>query len=163
MFESLYPGGPALDYDFLMDRKNVDLLAEYLNRAKSTAATLAEWLTHNRCREPLLVGPTACLEYIFAIIQKDTVNTLRHMELALQEIRDHILDDTLIQQRLIHWRLLLERFGAELQQLEDSLRRFAFSRKQFWGSRRSDISSTKITGRQCLPNKLTPSTCHSLP
>lgn len=125
MFEGLYPRGPAIDYDFLMDPNNVHLLAEHLDRTKSTAANLAEWLTHNDRRRPFATRPTTHLEHLFAIIHGDTVNTLRHMELTLQEIGQHILDDTLIQQRLIHWRLLLERFGTELQQLEESLRRFA--------------------------------------
>ena len=125
MFEGLYPRGPAVDYDFLMDPKNVDFLAEYLDRTKSTAANYAEWLTNNDRGETLKIGPLTHLEYLFAIIQNDTMNTLRHMEFALQEIGQHILDDTLIQQRLVHWRLLLERFGTELQQLEDNLRRLA--------------------------------------
>ena len=125
MFEGLFPRGPAVDYEFLMDPRNVNLLAEHLDRTKPTAANLAEWLTHDDRRQHSNIEPTTHLEYPFAIIQKDTVNTLRHMELALQEIGQHILDDTLIQQRLIHWRLLLERFETELQQLEDSLRRFA--------------------------------------
>lgn len=125
IFEGLYPRGPAVDYELLMDPVNVDLLAEHLGRTKPTAVNLAEWLTHNDHRQPLEVGPATHLECLFAIIQKDTANTLRHMELALQDIGQHILDDTLIQQRLVHWRLLLERFGTELQQLEDSLRRFA--------------------------------------
>ena len=125
MFEGLYPRGPAVNYDFLMAPENHDLLAEYFDRTKPTAATFAEWITHKGSQQPLMTGPTFPLEYLFAIIQNDTVNTLRHMELALQEIGQHILDDTLIQQRLVHWRLLLERFGNELQLLEDSLRRFA--------------------------------------
>lgn len=125
MFEGLYPRGPVVDYDFLMDPENINLLAEHLDRTKPTAANLAEWLTHNDGQQARMNGPTTHLEFLFAIIQNDTSNTLRHMEYSLQEIGQHILDDTLIQQRLIHWRLLLERFGAELQQLEDSLRRFA--------------------------------------
>lgn len=125
MFEGLYPRGPAVDYDFLMAPENVDLLAEYLNRTKPTAASLAEWITKKDTQQPLMTGLTFHLEYLFAIVQNDTVNTLKHMELALQEIGQHIIDDTLIQQRLVHWRLLLERFGNELQLLEDSLRRFA--------------------------------------
>ena len=123
MFEGLYPRGPAIDYDFLMDPNNIDLLGEYLDRTKSTAVNFAEWLTHRQ--ETLTADPTTPLEYLFAIIQNDTMNTLRHMELALQDIGQHILDDTLIQQRLLSWRLLLERFGTELQQIEDNLRRFA--------------------------------------
>lgn len=125
MFEGLYPRGPAVDYDFLMAPENLDLLADYLDQTKPTAASFAEWITKKGSRQSLMTEPTFHLEYLFAIVQNDTVNTIRHMELALQEIGQHILDDTLIQQRLVHWRLLLERFGNELQLLEDSLRRFA--------------------------------------
>ena len=125
MFEGLYPRGPAMDYDFLMAPENIDLLAIYLDRTKSTAANLAEWMTHENSHQRFMAGSIFHLECLFAIIQNDTANTLWHMDLALQEIGQHILDETLIQQRLVHWRLLLERFGNELQQLEDSLRRFA--------------------------------------
>ena len=125
MFEGLYPRGPAMDYDLLMAPENLDLLAVYLNRTKSTAANLAEWMSQENSHQPLKAGSMFHLECLFAIIQNDTSNTLRHMDLALQEIGQHILDETLIQQRLIHWRLLLERFGNELQQLEESLHRFA--------------------------------------
>ena len=125
MFEGLYPRGPAMDYDFLMAPENLDLLAVHLDRTKSTAANLAEWMTQENDHQPLKAGSTFHLECLFAIIQNDTSNTLWHMDLALQEIGQHILDETLIQQRLVHWRLLLERFGNELQQLEESLHRFA--------------------------------------
>ena len=125
MFEGLYPRGPLVDYELLMDPSNFDLLGEHLDSTKSTAANIAEWLTPNNHQQPLIVGLPTHLECLFAIIHNDTANLLRHMELALQEIGQHILDDTLIQQRLVHWRLLLERFGTELQQLEFTLRRFA--------------------------------------
>ena len=125
MFEGLYPRGPALDYDFLMDTKNVAYLAEHLDRTKPTATNIAEWLTQHDHRGAYSVTPTLHLEFLFAIIHNDTMNTLRHMDLALQDIGQLILDDTLIQQRLLHWRLLLERFATELQQMEVSLRRFA--------------------------------------
>ena len=125
MFEGLYPRGPAMDYDFLMAPENLDLLAVYLDRTKSTAANLAEWMTQGNMHQPFKAGSAFHLECLFAIIQNDTSNTLWHMDLALQEIGQNILDETLIQQRLIHWRLLLERFGNELQQLEESLHRFA--------------------------------------
>ena len=125
IFEGLYPRGPAVDYDFLMNPDNTVLLAEHVDLTKPTAANLAEWLTYNHGRQSPMVGSFTHLEYLFAIIHNDTMNTLRHMDLALREIGQHILDETLIQQRLVHWRLLLERFGTEFQQLEDSLRRFA--------------------------------------
>ena len=125
MFEGLYPRGPAMDYDTLMAPENLNLLAVYLDRTKSTAANLAEWMNHGSSHQPFVAGSTFHLECLFTVIQNDTANTLWHMDLALQEIGQHTLDETLIQQRLVHWRLLLERFGNELQQLEDSLCRFA--------------------------------------
>ena len=125
MFEGLYPRGPAIDYDFLMAPENLDLLAVYLDRTRSTAANLVEWMTHGNSHQQFIAGSTFHLECLFTIVQNDTANTLRHMDLALQIIGRHMLDETLIQQRLVHWRLLLERFGNELQQLEESLRRFA--------------------------------------
>ena len=125
MFEGLYPRGPAVDYDLLMNAENTDLLAEYLDRTKATAATLKEWLTHSDDRRSTKVAPASQLIYLFEIVHSDTMNTLRHMEFSLREIGQHILDDSLIQQRLVRWRYLLERFGTELQQLEDSLRSFA--------------------------------------
>ena len=125
LFEGLYPRGPSMDYDLLMAPENVELLAEHLDCTKPTAANLAEWIVQESGQRPLVARPTFHLDCLFAIVQNDTVNTLHHMEFALQEIALHTLDDTLIQKRLVHWRLLLERFGNELQQLEDSLRRFA--------------------------------------
>ena len=95
MFERLYPRGPAVDYDFLLAPESADMLAEYLTLTKTTAANLAEWLTHNGGRSPLMPGPTT-LEYLFAIIQKDMIDSLRHMDLALQKIGQHVLNDTLI-------------------------------------------------------------------
>ena len=125
MFEGLYPRGPVADYDTLMDPENVDLLAEYLNGTKATATTFQEWLIHSNVWRSPRVGPASYLVYVFEVVHNDTMNTLRHMEFSLREIGQHILDDSLIQQRLVHWRHLLERFGTELQHLEDSLRRFS--------------------------------------
>ena len=125
LFEGLYPRGPAMDYDSLMAPENIEMLAIYLDRTKSTAANLGEWMIHENSRQPFVAGSTLHLECLFTIIQNDTANTLWHMNLALQKVGRHILDETLIQQRLVHWRFLLERFGDELKQLEESLRQFA--------------------------------------
>ena len=125
IFEGLYPRGPVVDDDLLMNPENTNLLAAYLDRTKATAATFEDWLTHSDGRKPTVVDPASHLVYLFEIVHSDTMNTLRHMEFSLREIGQHILDDSLIQQRLVRWRHLLERFGTELQQLEDSLRNFA--------------------------------------
>ena len=123
MFEGLYPRGPVVDFDSLMDPENVGLLAGYLDRTKATAATFEERLTDKDGWRSTEVGPASHLVYLFEIVHSDTMNTLRHMEFSLREIGQHIFDDSSIQQRLINWRHLLERFDIELQHLETSLRR----------------------------------------
>ena len=124
MFEGIIPRGPVVDYDSIMSTLNVELIAEHMNKDRSTARSLALWIQHDdRQRNgPSHGGPLGSL---FAIAQRDTLNVLHIMNLALKEIGEQILDDMLIQQRVVHWRHLLERFDTELQQLEDSLRRFA--------------------------------------
>ena len=125
MFKGLYPRGPVVDYDTLMDPENVGLLAEYLDCTKATAATFHKCLTHSNVWRSPRDGPASYMVYLFEIVHNDTMNTLRHMEFSLREISQHTLDNSLIQQRLVHWRHLLERFGTELQHLEETLRRFS--------------------------------------
>jgi Mg2+ and Co2+ transporter CorA len=125
MFEGVLPRGPVVDYDFLMSTLKAELLAEHMDNNRSTARSLAQWIQHENNYQHSRATQGDPLDSLFAIAQRDTLNVLRLMDLALKEIGQHILDDTLIQQRLIHWRHLLERFDTELQQLEDSLRRFA--------------------------------------
>ena len=107
-----------------MSTLNVELIAEHMDNDRSTAKSLALWIQHDDRQHngPSHGGPLGSL---FAIAQRDTLNVLHLMNLALKEIGEQILDDMLIQQRVIHWRHLLERFDTELLQLEDSLRRCA--------------------------------------
>ena len=124
MYEGINLRGPMVDYDSIMSTLSIELIAEHIDKDRSTAKSLALWIQHDGRQQngPTHGGPLGSL---FAIAQRDTLNVLRLMDLALREIGQHILDDTLIQQRLIHWRHLLERFDTELLQLEHSLRRFA--------------------------------------
>ena len=124
MFEGIIPRGPVVDYDSIMSTLNIELIAEHMDNDRSTAESLALWIQHDDRQHngPSHGGPLGSL---FAIAQRDTLNVLHLMDSALKEIGEHILDDTLIQQRVIHWRHLLERFDTELLQLEDSLRQFA--------------------------------------
>ena len=125
LFRGLLPRGPPMDYTALLSPDNSVFLQQYLNTETSTAADFAAWITHaNQSHSTIRpsLGPIDCL---FAIIHRDTLKTLGIMDEALTQIGREILDDSLIQQRLINWRLLLERFGVELRALEMSLRNTA--------------------------------------
>lgn len=125
LFHGLLPRGPPMDYTALLSPENSVRLQQYLNTETSTAVDLAAWISHENqtCSQ---IGPSpGPMECLFAIIHRDTLKTLGIMDEALTEIGREILDDSLIQQRLISWRLLLERFGVELRALELSLRNTA--------------------------------------
>jgi len=125
MFEDPVPRGPAADYELMMSLENTDRLRELVSDTSSTASALGKWILHEQtgkrsallCRDPS--------ERFFHLIQLDTMNVVHLMHQKLREIGQHILGDTLIQQRLVRWRHTLERFDIELQYLEDSLGRFA--------------------------------------
>ena len=122
LFQGILPRGPPTDYKALLSPENPVLLQRYLNTETSTAVDLATWISHESQLYPKLrplPGPMDCL---FAIIHRDTLKTLGIMDEALTQIGREILNDSLIQQRLIDWRLLLERFGVELRTLDLSLR-----------------------------------------
>lgn len=42
MFEGVFPRGPVVDYDFLMSTLNIKLLAEHMDKNRSTAKSLAQ-------------------------------------------------------------------------------------------------------------------------
>ena len=90
------------------------------------------------------------------IAHRDTLNVLRLIDVALKEIGQQVLDDTLIQERLVHWRHLLENFEAELQQLDQSLRGFAkfieeaFTTSTSGGNIPESASSTDSLLRNCI-------------
>jgi hypothetical protein len=125
MFEDSVPRGPAADYELMMSLGNTDRFRELVSDTSSTASTLGNWILHEQAgkRSGLLRRDPS--ERLFHLIQRDTMNVVHLMDQKLREIGQHILDDTLIQQRLVHWRHTLERFDIELQYLEDSLGRFA--------------------------------------
>lgn len=125
IFRGLLPRGPMLDYSSMMSLNNIARLKQHLDTETSTAIDLAAWIRAHTLRQRTTSAHSGPLDFLFAIIQKDTLNTLRLMDQALTQIGRDILDDNLIQQRLMKWRLLLERFDAELRSLEKSLSKFA--------------------------------------
>ncbi|KAI9884887.1 MAG: Translation factor pelota [Watsoniomyces obsoletus] len=71
-----------------------------------------------KLRGPMI--PSWALSQVFT---HDATSFLQLMETSLQEIREHMLDDVLLQERLPHWRSLLRRFEICLSHLEAADRR----------------------------------------
>lgn len=125
IFRGILPRGPPVDYTAIMTSKNVPNLKKYLETETSTSSDLKSWIRHQCHSQGFSPAHSGPLDFLFAIAQRDTLNVLQMMDMALTQIGRDILDDSLIQQRLMNWRLLLERFDAELRALEKSLRKFA--------------------------------------
>ncbi|KAL9631036.1 MAG: hypothetical protein Q9164_006108 [Protoblastenia rupestris] len=126
MFKQVGARGPPVDYDFLMSLEGLDYLAKHIRSTKCTARTLWEWLWHqNQGPEGFRSGAKFFLECLFTIAQQDTLIILRLMSSALSDLGNDMLDDILIQDRIYHWRHLLNRFDIELAALENTLKRFA--------------------------------------
>lgn len=125
IFRGLLPRGPPIDYTAMMTSRNVSNLKNCLETETSTSSDFGAWIRHQCSTEAYSSANSGPLDFLFAITQRDTLNVLRIMDMALTQIGRDILDDSLIQQRLMNWRLLLERFDTELRALEKSLRKFA--------------------------------------
>lgn len=137
-----------MKYESIMSPEYITKFAAHINCTKSTADGLSDYLSHEESHEQtetLIRDPVDCLS---AIIQSDTLNVLHLMDLALSEIRRFMLDDTFIQQRLVHWRHLLERFDTELHRLEASLTGFTdFLKRLHYGPQ--DFPSVEARITQC--------------
>ena len=123
LFDRCVSRGPPMDYSSLSTIENAHNLAQ-LNATNSTATDLAQWLQHPEHRylsKCMKLGP---LDLLFNIIYGDTLEVVRLMHSALSEIGHDILDESIIQERLLHWRYLIEKFDSELRQLQDSLQDF---------------------------------------
>ena len=124
IFRGLVPRRPPIDYTAMMASKNLSNLKKYLETETSTSGDFRLWISHQGRIEGFSAAHSGPLDFLFAIAQRDTLHVLQIMDMALTQIGRDILDDSLIQQRLMKWRLLLERFDAELRALEKSLCRF---------------------------------------
>ena len=125
LFRTFVPRGSPPDYERIMSSKDTQHLAEYMETTKSTATDLEQWLQRSKYPQMSKGTDLSPMFYLFTIIYRDTLDVLHLMDLALTEMSHDILDDSLIQQRLVHWRHLLERFEIELRQLQSSLQSFA--------------------------------------
>ena len=124
LFDRAVPRGPPIDYKLLYSTKDASCLAQ-LNDTNPTATGLTQWLQHQghgSLNEMTRFGP---LDILLNIIYGDTLEITHHMYSALSDIGHDILDDTIIQQRLLHWRYLTDKLDVELRQLQRSLENFA--------------------------------------
>lgn len=125
IFCGAFPRGPLLDYSSMMSFNNLASPKQQLDTKTSTAVDFAAWIQDQTRRQGNTPAHSGPLDFLFVIVQKDTLNILQMMDEALTQIGRDILDDSLMQQRLMKWRLLLVRFDAELRLLEKSLSTFA--------------------------------------
>ena len=125
LFANVLPRGPPIDYSLLVSSDNIQHLADQLAGTNSTAVDLARWIEHREHRQLSRQTKFGPLDLLFGIISRDTLELIHLMDLALSEIGHDILDDSIIQQRLLHWRYLIEKFDLELRQLQKSLIKFA--------------------------------------
>lgn len=151
IYDQLFPRGPIIKYESIMLPQYAKNLAAYMSCTKSTAEDLSDYLNLDENHPQEEVPARDPLDCLFAIIQSDTLNTLHLMGLALSEIGHHMLIDTLIQHRLVHWRNLLENVDVELNKLEFSLRDFTnFLEGFYYGSQ--DFPALKARIMKCATN-----------
>ena len=124
-FTSVVPREPMISYDLFSSLDDIQRIAQHLGSTNSTATDLMHWLQHKEHQQIAEWTRLDPLHLLFGIIHRDTMEIVRLMNRALTEISHDILDDSIIQQRLLHWRQLLECFELELRQLQDSLHTFA--------------------------------------
>lgn len=125
VFQGLTPRLPFPNYDCITRLKYRSQLSKKIAFSKSTRSTLRQALQSQsqHCAARRLNPMTA----LFMIVQNDTMHILNLMDSTLTGIGNSILDDSLIQQNVDHWRKLLNRHDAELRHMEGSLHTFAES------------------------------------
>ncbi|KAL9118148.1 MAG: hypothetical protein Q9187_005311 [Circinaria calcarea] len=125
LFANVLRRGPPINYNLLVSSDNMHNLEHPLVGTNSTAADLCQWVQHRQHRQLSAQARFGPLDFLFDIISGDTLELIHLMDLALSEIGHDILDDSVIQQRLLHWRHLIEKFDITLRQLQKSLIQFA--------------------------------------
>lgn len=150
-FKQIFPRGLTMGYENMMSPEITAKLFDHISRTKSTALSLWDHVGLNQDHQQscdVILDP---LNYLSAIIQSDTLNVLNLMDSALREIGRDMLDNSLMQQRLIHWRHLLERFDTVLDQLELSFTNFkdflAVVNYDFENSSSLDVQMKNVNAR----------------
>lgn len=121
IYELSTPRGPMIKYDSIIWPENTEKLVAHVSCTKSTGGDLSDYLTPDEVNPQEESQAKDPLDYLFTIIHSDILNMLHLMDLALSQIGHQMLNETSIQQRLVHWRNLLEKFDTKLNRLEVSL------------------------------------------
>jgi hypothetical protein len=100
--------------------------AGYSNSTEDACSDAEAWL-EVLARDPALGGCTILdlqLLAVFNLVRQDTVVFLEHIDRVLDKISAGSMDETLVQEQLGHWRVLLGRFQSQLPTLDKSIRGF---------------------------------------
>ena len=140
-----------IKYESIIWPEYTERLVAHINCTKSTGGDLADYLNPDEAdpqEERQARDPLDCL---FIIIHSDTLNLLHLMDSALSQIGRQMLNETSIQQRLVHWRNLLENFNTELNRLEVSLQNsMSFLEGSDYGFQ--DFPAFEARKMQCIEN-----------
>ena len=137
-----------IKYESLMSPIHIRNLVAHMRSTKSTAEDLSDYLNLDESHPQEGVIARDPLDCLLAIIQSDILNMFRLMDMELSAIGKYILNDKIMQQRLVHWRKLLEQFNTQLNGLDASLQGFrAFLNGFYYGSQ--DVSTIKARIMQC--------------
>ena len=120
-FSDMVPRQPYASTELVT---NLDDMIDLVGSTHSTSECLARWILGNDRQKPPTCSTETPFLPLFYIVHHDTLNVILEVDLTLKRLRHLMLDDVLIQQKLVHWRTLLERFDAELQYISDTLVRF---------------------------------------
>lgn len=149
--DQLFPRGPTIKYESIMSPAYSKKLVAHMTCTKSTAEDLSDYLHLDESHPQEEIIARDPLDCLFIIVQSDILNMFHLMNLALSEVGRHMLNDTYMQQRLVHWRNLLEEFDTQLNGLDASLQGFtAFLNGFYYGSQ--DVSAIKARVMQCATN-----------
>ncbi|OCL04462.1 hypothetical protein AOQ84DRAFT_117046 [Glonium stellatum] len=112
-----------------------------LNVAKSTQEGLSKWIFQNR--SGTFLDPMTSL---LQLVHDDTLDLLHIMALVLEKIMVDSMDDHRIQERLSHWRAMVNRFQLELSDIRknfDAFVQFVYGDKETPQFSSSLVSSVK--------------------
>ena len=134
-FTPVAPRGPERHHP---SQYQILRLCTELNVAKSTQEDLTKWIFH--ARNDAFLDPTTSL---LQLVHDDTLDLLHTMTLVLEKITIDSMDDRRIQERLFHWRAMVNRFHLELSDIRNNVEAFA----QFvYGDDISSLAASLISG-----------------
>lgn len=124
LVEDVFIRWPFLDYDAVMSSADADQFDSHIKKTQSSAMIFDRLLRQDNLKLNLEFQ-LAPIDLLFTIIHGDTSNVLKSIGLILTDIRRQALDDIVIQNKLLHWRSLLDLIETELQALHESVQSYA--------------------------------------